>query len=85
MKKFMYFFLVIPVIFVGLVFTYWNNQSVILKFPYGQMDIYLPVLLVAVFAFGTIVGYVISFFSSIKIRRRLSVAKKELKRQDSSF
>ncbi|NKB61565.1 MAG: DUF1049 domain-containing protein [Gammaproteobacteria bacterium] len=84
MKKFMYFFLVVPVVFLGLVFAYWNNQTVTLSFPASNYDVFLPTLLVAVFTLGLIVGYVICFLSSLKVRRKLSVAKKEIRSQENS-
>ena len=80
----MYFFLVIPVIFLGLVFTYWNNQSVTLNFPSFTYEVFLPALLVGVFGLGLAVGYVICFLASIKVRRKLSVAKKAIKSQTTS-
>ena len=85
MKKFLYFSLIIVAVFLGLIFTYWNNQLVTLEFPYAKFEVYLPALLIAVFALGLIIGYLLCFVSSIKVRRKLSATKKELKRQESSF
>ena len=85
MKKFLYLSLIVVAVFVGLIFTYWNNQLISLQLPYSKFEVYLPALLIAVFAFGLLIGYMLCFVSSIKVRRKLSATKKELKRQVSSF
>ena len=84
MTKFLYVVVIIVTIFVGLTFTYMNNQAVEIHYLSFHREVSLAGLLLCTLVLGLIAGYFASFLSSMKIRRNLSRTRKELRNQQSS-
>lgn len=84
MTKLLYIIIIIIAVFVGLTFTYMNNQTVELKYLSFSREINLSLLLLSTLIFGVVVGFVASLLSSLKVRRNLSKAKKEIRNLESS-
>ena len=84
MIKLLYVIVIVVVVFLGLTFTYMNNQPVGLKYLHFEKQINLSLLLLITLVLGAIAGYLASLLSSLKVRRNLSKLKKELKSLESS-
>ena len=84
MTKLLYVLVIVAAVFLGLTFTYMNNQSVELKYLNFQQEVNLSLLLLCTLILGALAGYFVSLLSSLKIRRKLSKANKELKNLEST-
>jgi uncharacterized integral membrane protein len=84
MMKLLYVIVIVLAIFVGLTFTYMNNQMVELKYLSYSKEVNLPLLLICTLLLGVLAGYFASIMSSLKVRRNLSKVKKDLKNLKSS-
>ncbi len=78
MMKFLYVVVILVSVFIGLTFTYMNNQLVELNYLSFHKEVNLSLLLLCTLVVGAFSGYFVSLFSSLKVRRELSKAKKEL-------
>ncbi len=83
MMKFLYALVVVITVFLGLTFTYMNNQAVELHYFSGRAVINLPLLLLCTLVLGVFAGFLASIWSSLKVRRNLWRAKKHLKDLES--
>ncbi len=77
--KFLYVIVIVITVFIGLTFTYMNSQMVEIKYFSLQAEINLVVLLIYTLILGAVAGFFSNLLSSLKVRRNLSKAKKELK------
>lgn len=84
MIKLFYVIVIIATIFIGLTFTHMNSQLVELKYLSFYKEISLALLLICTLAVGVFVGFFASLLSSMKVRRNLSKAKKEIKKLEIS-
>lgn len=79
MIKFLYVVVIIITVFIGLTFTYMNNQTVALRYLFFNTEINLSLLLFYILTLGVFAGFFANFLSSLTIRRKLAKVKKELK------
>ena len=84
MIKLLYVVVIIVTIFVGLTFTYMNNQAVEINYLSFHREVSLSLLLLCTLVLGLLAGFFASFLSSFRVRRNLSKAKRELQDQQSS-
>jgi len=84
MMKLLYVIVIVLAVFVGLTFTYMNNQTVELKYLSFSKEVNLPLLLISTLLLGVLAGYFTSVMSSLKVRRNLSKVKKDLKNLKTS-
>ncbi len=80
----MYVIVIVLAVFVGLTFTYMNNQTVELKYLSFSREVNLPLLLISTLLLGVLAGYFANILSSYKVRRNLSKAKRDLKNLKTS-
>jgi uncharacterized integral membrane protein len=83
MIKLVYVLVIVITLFLGLTFTYMNNQTVELNYLSYQAEVNLPILLLCTLVTGAFSGYLVSLLSSLKIRRKLSRAKKDIRNLES--
>lgn len=79
MSKFFYILVIFIMAFIGLTFTYLNNQVVEVKYLSFTKQIHLSLLLLITLIVGVVLGYLAHLSSTMKIRRNLSNVRKELK------
>ena len=79
MAKLLYIVVIVITVFIGLTFTYLNSQPVELKYLNFQREVSLSALLLCTLGVGMISGFLVSWLSSLKVRRNLSIARKKLK------
>ncbi len=79
MAKLLYVVVIVITVFIGLTFTYMNSQLVELKYLTFQREVSLSALLLGTLGVGIISGFLVSWLSSLKVRRNLSIARKKLK------
>jgi len=79
MARFFYVLVISTVLFFGVTFYYMNNQVVEITYMSFSGAIALPVLLLLTLVIGVILGYLANFSTSMKLRRNLSIARKEVK------
>ena len=79
MTKLIYSLVIVITLFVGLTFAYMNNQIVQLKYLTFESEVSLALLLLCTLVIGIVTGYMVSWVSSLKVRRNLSKTKRELK------
>ena len=84
MSKFVYALVITIAVFVGLSFTYMNNQSVQINYLTFSREVNLTVLLLGTLLIGVLLGLLASISSSLKARRNVSRLKKQLKSQESA-
>lgn len=84
MIKFLYVIVIIITVFLGLTFSYMNNQIVEFKYLSFYTEINLTLLLIYTLILGVFAGFCASFLSSLRVRSHLSSVKKELKNLKSS-
>ena len=70
---------IVTVLFLGVTFYYMNNQVVEIAYMSFSGAIALPLLLLLTLVIGVLLGYLAHFSSSVRLRRDLSGARKELK------
>ena len=70
---------IVAVLFFGISFYYMNNQVVEINYMSFSGTIALPLLLLLTLCVGMVLGYIAYFSSSMKLRRNLSAARRELK------
>ena len=80
MKKLIYVIVLTVIVVAAALFTYINHQTVRITY-YGGLDteIELALLLFITFVLGVLCAYFGSLISSLKLRRRLAQANKQLK------
>ena len=79
MARIFYVLVIFVVLFFGVTFYYMNNQVVEINYMSFSGTVALPLLLLLTLVLGAMLGYLACFSSSMKLRRNLSGAKKELK------
>jgi uncharacterized integral membrane protein len=79
MARIFYVLVIVAVLFLGVTFYYMNNQVVEINYMSFSGAIALPLLLLLTLVIGAILGFLANFSSSMKLRRNLSGARKELK------
>ena len=84
MSKFVYALVITIAVFVGLSFTYMNNQSVQINYLTFSREVNRTVLLLVTLLIGVLLGLLASISSSLKARRNVSRLKKQLKSQESA-
>jgi len=84
MSKFVYALVITIAVFVGLSFTYMNNQSVQINYLSFSREVNLTVLLLCTLLLGVLLGLSASISSSVKSRRNISRLKRQLKSQESA-
>ncbi len=85
MKKLFYVLLIGAIILLAVPFVYLNQQVVDLNYYMGlHWEGQLSILLAATWIFGAVVGYLMSVWSSFKLRGKLFKTKRELKKVESS-
>lgn len=86
MKKLFYVVLVGAIILLAVSFVYLNQQVVDLNYYMGlHWEGQLSILLVAMWIFGAVIGYLMSAWSSFKLRGKLFKIKRELKKVESNY
>ena len=83
MSKIYYILVIFIMVFVGLTFSYMNNQIVEVKYLFFTKQIHLSLLLLITLIVGVVLGYLAHLSSTMKIRRNLSSVRKELKSLES--
>ncbi|MEM7194779.1 MAG: LapA family protein [Pseudomonadota bacterium] len=79
MKKLIYVVVITVVAALAILFTYKNHQTIDINFYWGlNAQVELSVLLFITFGLGVLCAYLASLVSSIKLRRRLAKANKQL-------
>lgn len=84
MRIFTYIFLII-VIILGITFAILNHSPVIIHYYLGEKTLPLSLLLVIFFVIGALIGLIVAFWISVKLkiknyrlRQQLKVAEKEI-------
>ena len=72
MTKLIYSLVIVITLFIGLTFAYMNNQTVQLKYLTFESEVSLALLLLCTLVIGIVTGYMVSWVSSLKVRRNLS-------------
>jgi uncharacterized integral membrane protein len=79
MKKLFYVIFIVVIALIGLTFTYKNHQTIHLQYYFGvDVNVELTVLLFITFVLGLLAGYLATVFSTVRTRRKLSRARKEI-------
>jgi putative membrane protein len=84
MSKLLYALVITVAVFLGLSFTYMNNQSVQINYLSFSREVNLTVLLLCTLLLGVLLGLSASISSSMKSRRNISRLKRQLKSQESA-
>ncbi len=84
MTKLLYVVVILVTVFVGLTFAYLNSQPVELKYLAFQRKVSLSSLLLCTLVLGMAAGFLLSWLSSLKVRRNLSATRKKLRSLQSS-
>lgn len=83
MKRILYGVIAALVVFLGLGFAYKNAALVTVRY-YGGLAWQSPlaIVLLVVFSFGIILGFIASLNRVIRLRRQLSVARKQVRHME---
>ena len=84
MTRIFYVLVIVAVLFFGVTFYYMNNQAVEINYLSISGTVSLPVLLLLTLVSGVVLGYLARFPATMRLRRNLSVARKELKNLGSA-
>jgi putative membrane protein len=80
MKRVFYAFLALVILFLGLSFAYKNAQVVALEYYFGlHWESPLSLMLLTVFAFGALFGFLASLRMVIRAQRQLAQARREIR------
>ncbi len=60
-----------------------NNRTVTIQYLSATMEMHLSMLILSIFTIGVITGYSVSFLVTLKMRRALSKARKEVRNLES--